>query len=117
MARWNRFASNSRANRLVSLFDETDGLGHKVVTFRYARSPVGSEPVMGNSCLIVTSQLEEMGANGVEAMMAAQPSIGVERAQQIKTRGRSVHHRSGDRMVEHHHRIAGHPFQEIIQRQ
>ena len=66
---------------------------------------------------MVSGQFQQMGANGVQAMMAGQPSIGVERIQQLESRGRAVHHGRGDGVIEHHHGIVGHAFQQVIQRQ
>jgi len=43
---------------------------------------------------MVSGHLQQMGTNGVEAMMAGQPSIGVERIEQIEqieARGWAVH--------------------------
>ena len=66
---------------------------------------------------MVSGHFQQMGTNGVEAMMAGQSSIGVERIQQLESRGRAVHHGRGDGVIEHHHGIVGHAFQELVQRQ
>jgi hypothetical protein len=65
---------------------------------------------MSDSGLMVSRQLQQMGANGVEAMMAGESSIGVERIQQIEPSGRAVRHGCGDGVIEHHHGIVGHAF-------
>ena len=66
---------------------------------------------------MVSGHFEQMSANGVEAMMAGEASIGVERIEQIETHGGAVHHGGGDGAIEHHHGIVRHAFQEIVERQ
>jgi hypothetical protein len=61
---------------------------------------------------MVSGQFQQMGANGIETMMAGQPSIGVERIQQLDSRVRAVDHGGGDCMIEHHHGIVRHAFQQ-----
>ena len=49
--------------------------------------------------------------------MAGQPAIGIQAFQQPESRARAMHHRGGDRVIEHHHRIVGHALQQFIKRQ
>ena len=58
-----------------------------------------------------------MGTNRVEAMMAGNSCIGVERSKQLKSLGWAVHHCGSDGVIEHHHGIVGHAFKKLIQRQ
>ena len=58
-----------------------------------------------------------MGTHRVQAMMARQASVGIQRIQQVESRGRAAHHGRRDGVIEHHHGIVGHPFQQFIQRQ
>ena len=49
--------------------------------------------------------------------MAGQSFIGVEGFQESEPCRRTVHHGSGDGVVERHHRIVRHAFQQAIKRQ
>ena len=66
---------------------------------------------------MVSGHLEQMGANGVEAVVAGQSSIGVERFEQLESGRRAVHHGRGDGVIERHHGIVGHALEQAIQRQ
>jgi hypothetical protein len=100
---------------LARSLPEAGGLCNQVVPLRQAGSAEGRRLVMPNGSFIIARHLEQMGANRVESMMISQPSIGVQRIQQLESRGRAVHHGRRDRLIEHHHRIAGHAFQEVVE--
>ena len=51
---------------------------HEVIPFRNARRPAGRNPVVCNGGLRISGQLQQMSADGIEAMMPSQPFIGVE---------------------------------------
>jgi len=65
---------------------------------------------------MVSSQFQQMSTNGVETMMAREPPVGGEPIQQIESVGRAVHHGCGDGVIQFHHRIVRHAFQQIVQR-
>ncbi len=72
---------------------------------------------MSDRARTVTGYLQQVSTNSIKPMMAGQPSILVQRSQQPETFRRAPDHGRRDRMVEHHHGIVGHMFQEFIQRQ
>jgi hypothetical protein len=89
---------------------EACGLGHEVIPFRYALGPAGGSPVVCDGGLMVSGQSSRWGANGIETMMAGQPSIGVERIQQLDSRVRARGPWRRRCMIEHHHGIVRHAF-------
>jgi hypothetical protein len=66
---------------------------------------------MCNGSLMLSGQLQQVGTNGIETMMTAQPSIRIERTQQLESFGRAVYHGGGDSVIERHHGILRHSFQ------
>ena len=102
--------------RVCCALAEPGGLAHEVIPFRQARRPAGGNPVVCNRGRMVAGHFEQMGTNGVEAMMAGQPSIGIQSSQQLESFGRAVHHGCGDSVIEHHHGIVGHTFEKVIER-
>ena len=60
---------------------------------------------------IVARQLEQVGPDGVQTMIARKPRVAVEPGKDLKARGGSVNHRHRDRPVERHHRVVGHPLE------
>ena len=50
--------------------------------------------------LAIAGPFQQVRADGVEAMVARQPRVGVERLQQLEPRRRAVHHRRRDRVVQ-----------------
>jgi hypothetical protein len=59
---------------------EPGRLRNEVIPFRYARRATGGNLVVRDSGLRVAGHFEQMGTNGVEAMMAGNSCIGVERS-------------------------------------
>ena len=66
---------------------------------------------------MITRALEQMRAHRVDAIVAGQPLISVERLQQIEPGARPVHHPRGDGVIERDHRVVRHPLQQAIERQ
>ena len=62
----------------------------------------------------VARQLQEVGPRRVEAVVVAEPVA--EAVQQLQPGPRPVGHGHGDRPVEGHHRVAGHPFEQAVER-
>lgn len=103
--------------RVCCALPEPRGLGHEVVPFGDARCPAGGNLIVRDGGRMISGHFQQMGANGVKTVMAGEASIGIERIEQIETRGRAVHHGRGNGVIEHHHGIVRHAFQEIIERQ
>ena len=49
--------------------------------------------------------------------MDGKACIGVERSKKLESFGWAMHHGCGDGVIEHHHGILGHAFEELVQRQ
>jgi hypothetical protein len=74
-------------------------LRNEVVPFRYARGAAGGDPVVIDGSLRVAGHFQQMGTNGVEAVMAGNSCVGVERFQQLEPFGWAVHHGCGDGVI------------------
>src|SRR6478609_4919115 len=77
----------------------------QVAAFGEACGAVGGFFVAGAGSFSLPRHLEEMGADGIEAVMPCQPAISVNGPEQIETGARAVHHRDRDRAIQGHHRI------------
>ena len=54
---------------------------------------------------MVAGHLQQVGADGVEPVVAGHALVGVERAEQVEPGPRAVHHRDRDGVVERDHRV------------
>jgi hypothetical protein len=61
--------------------------------------------------LVISGKLEQMGSSRGKAMMAAQPSIGIDRFEQFESFHRPMHHRGRNCVIERHHGVVGHALQ------
>ena len=66
---------------------------------------------------MVTGHLEEVRANGIQPVVTSEPFVRVERFQQLQTGPGTLNHRRRDRMVERHHGVLGHAFEQAVQRE
>ena len=70
--------SSWRACILRRALTEPSRLRNEVIPFRYARSATGGNAIVCDGSLRVTGHFQQMGANGVKAMVAGNTVIGVE---------------------------------------
>jgi len=62
------------------------------------------------------SHFEEMCANGIHAVMVSNSPVPVKLIQQMQTLFRATHHCGRDRVIQDHHRIVRHTFQQLVKR-
>jgi len=72
---------------LLALGGESGGLGGEVVPFRNARRSARRNPVVRNGGLMVAGHLQQVGADGIEAVVSSQSSIGIEGLEQLGPAG------------------------------
>lgn len=58
-----------------------------------------------------------MGAHGGKTVMPGHSGIGIERGEQFESFSGSMHHGSGNGIIQHHHGIVRHSPQQVIERQ
>ncbi len=74
-------------NRLVwvcRILIEPGCLGHQVIPLRDARRTSRGSTIVGDCALVVARHFQEMGANGVEAMLGGETRIRIERFEKLK---------------------------------
>lgn len=86
----------------------------QVIAFRDAVCLARGNPVVRNCGLRIACHFQQVGTNGVNPVMAENSCIRVERPQQLKPFGWSLHHSYGNRVIEQHHGIFVHPFQKLV---
>ena len=64
---------------------------------------------------MVAGQLQQVGADGVQTVAAAQQGLAVQGCQQVQAGPGALHHGHGDGAVEGHHRAGGDAFQQLVQ--
>src|SRR3954447_17405897 len=94
---------------------EARGLEGEIVVLGDACGPLRRGAVVGDGALGIARALVQVAADGVQAVVAGEPRIGVQRLKQLQPLLRSLHHRGGDRAVERLHRVVGHPLQQAVQ--
>ena len=90
---------------------EPGGPGGEVALFGQAQRPAGGRLVGLASGPMVTGQLQQVAADGVQAVAAAQHGLAVQGCQQVQAGPGALHHGHGDGAVEGHHRAWGDAFQ------
>lgn len=66
---------------------------------------------------MVSGHLQQMGTNRIQAVIARQAVIGLDRFEQFEAGGWTVYHSRANGVIEHHHGIRGHALQQIVRRQ
>jgi hypothetical protein len=82
-----RIRRSSRLSRagLAARGRQARGLHAEVVSFRKTCRLVRRSLIVDDGCLVISGHLEEMAPNGIEAVMAGEPFIGIERFQQLES--------------------------------
>src|SRR5206468_899594 len=65
----------------------------------------------------VAGQLQQVGADRLQAVVAGQPAVVVQGGEQVEAGQRPAHHGQGDGVVEGHHRAGGEPFEQLVEDQ
>ena len=65
--------------------------------------------------LLVARHLQEVGADGHDAVVPGHPFVVVERRQEFEPGLGPLHHRDRDRAVERDHRIGRDPLEEVVE--
>ncbi len=92
-------------------------MGQQVVAFGNAGGFLRRCAVVRDGGAAISGELEQMSANGVEAVMVGEAGVAVECAEQIESGSRPVDHGGGDGVVEHDHGIVRHALEEIVERE
>src|SRR5215472_4018714 len=71
---------------------QAGGLGHQIILFRDAGGSAGGDPVVPDGVLAVARHFEQVGADRVQPVVTAEPTVGVERLQQLQPFRRAMHH-------------------------
>src|SRR5262245_20989045 len=87
------------------LFGEPHRLRRQVVALGNARGPFRRRAIVCNGLIEISQPLAEMSSHRIEAIVPRDPSIGIERLQQLEPDRRPVHHRRGDRAIERDHGV------------
>src|SRR5664280_1425928 len=83
----------------------------EVVALAQVRGPPRGDPEGLCGTERVTGLLEEVRPHGVQAM-----GVEVEAVEQLQPGVRALDHRDGDRPIEGHDRVAGHPLEQPVER-
>ena len=100
-----------------SIFCQTGGLGQQVVAFGNAGGFFRRCAVVRDGCAAISGELEQMSANGVEAVMVGEAAVAIECAEKIEPGRRPVDHGGCDSVVEHDHGIVRHALEELVERE
>ena len=89
-------------------------MNQKVIALRDIHCFARSRAVVSHRSLQIASHFQEVCANGIHAVVFGDSRVALERVQQIQTLFRAMHHRRGDCVIQDHHRIVRHTFQQLV---
>jgi hypothetical protein len=64
---------------------------------------------------VVAGQLQQVGADRVQAVVAGQVAVGVQGVQHLQARPRALDHRERHGMAQRDHRVRPDPFEQLVQ--